>query len=71
MPTSGAFSKLLIAVPRNTRFPKFLAGGETTGNRFTRTLPEEGVPAVCQSQRADAEGGQILLLPDVCTTDPG
>ncbi|MGD8619548.1 MAG: hypothetical protein PVH54_10240 [Gammaproteobacteria bacterium] len=67
---SGAFSELLTAVPRNPRFLKFLAGGETTRKRFMGTLlVEEGGHAVCQSQRADAEGEQFLLLPDVCTTD--
>jgi len=55
----GAFSRLLTAVPRNPRFLKFLAGGETTSNRFIRTLlMEEGGHAVCRRSVRTLKAGR-------------
>jgi len=56
---SGAFSKLLTAVPRNPRFLKFLAGGETISNRFIWTLlMEEGGYAVCRRSVQTLKAGR-------------
>ena len=61
----SVFSKLLNTVPRKASFLEFLVNAETTSTRFTRTLlMEESGHAICQPQRADYEGEQVLLLLD-------